>query len=258
MLPCLITHTSLLATNADATRRNHVTSDNLVCRYVNNCINFWQYLKWPHVDIKTALVVSLLFSSSVCVHVSTVPLSKKTDIHFQTAAQLWRFSLFPSFLPPSHSCVFLSSLYVLPPPLLSPPSLLDWWSKHRKRAGSVPPRQSWGWAFLQSSCAGVKSLLWFSFHLSSANHRAILPRLNSDPCKEFHSKDGLTPVSQLHPLPSLIFPLTTPFPFFQLASFMCWQSIGEKDSRNEVRGETESRRRAVVFNSRSHTLLENF
>ena len=116
MLPCLITHTSLLATNADATRRNHVTSDNLVWRYVNHCINFWQYLKWPHVDIKTALVVSLLFSSSVCVHVSTVPLSKKTDIHFQTAAQLWRFSLFPSFLPPSHSCVFLSSLSVLPPP----------------------------------------------------------------------------------------------------------------------------------------------
>lgn len=108
-----------------------------------------------------------------------------------------------SFSPPS-LCSF--------PLLLSPPSLLDWWSKHRKRAGSVPPRQSWGWAFLQSSCAGVKSLLWFSFHLSSANHSATLQRLNSDPCKEFHSKDGLTPVSQPHPPP--ILPLTIPFPFF--------------------------------------------
>lgn len=28
------------------------------------------------------------------------------------------------------------------------------------------------WAFLQCRCAGVKSLPWFSFHLSSANHDA--------------------------------------------------------------------------------------
>lgn len=144
---------------------------------------------------------------------------EKKHNHFQTALTIFSLPFLPftrvSFSPPS--------MCSLPPTScsLSPPSLLDWWSKHRKRAGSVPPRQSWRWAFLQSSCAGVKSLLWFSFHLSSANHRATLTRLNSDPCKEFHSKDGLTPVSQLHPLPSPIFPLTTPFPFFQLASFMC-------------------------------------
>lgn len=158
------------------------------------------------------VLLTFLFRSSVCVHVSTVPLKKKKNIFifrpqpssdvslslFLPSLLLLRLSLLPlcacSLPPPSLLLSFSPSS-----PLLSPPSLLDWWSKHRKRAGSVPPRQSWGWAFLQSSCAGVKSLLWFSFHLSSANHSATLPRLNSDPCKEFHSKDGLTPVSQLHP-----------------------------------------------------------
>lgn len=116
--------------------------------------------------------------------------------------------------PSSLSLIFsLSSLCVRPPSPSSPQSLLDWWSKHRKRAGSVPPHQSRGWAFLRSSCAGVKSLLWFSFHLSSANHRATLMRMNSDPGKEFHSKDGLTPGSQPHHLPPPIFDSLLLIPF---------------------------------------------
>lgn len=125
-----------------------------------------------------------------------------------------------SFSPPS-----LCSLPPFPSPSSSsPPSLLDWWSKHRKSAGSVPPRRSWRWAFLQSSCAGVKSLLWFSFHLSSANHRATQTRLNSDPCKEFHSKDGLTPVSQLHtpPPPSPPAPNRSIFPVLLLFLSFDW------------------------------------
>lgn len=120
-----------------------------------------------------------------------------------------------SFLPRSCSCLSLLPICSLPAPssflLFSPPSLLDWWSKHRKRAGSVPPRQSWAWAFLQRSCAGVKSLLWFSFHLSAANQSTTLQSLNSDPCKEFQSKDGLMPVSQLWTLLYPSIPLTTSF-----------------------------------------------
>lgn len=103
-------------------------------------------------------------------------------IFFLSAAQLWRYSRYS--LPPfcSFSLSPPSACALLPPP--PPQSLLDWWSKHRKRAGSVLPRQSRGWAFLRSSCAGVKSLLWFSFHLSSANHRDTLMRMNSDPSEE--------------------------------------------------------------------------
>ncbi len=216
------------------------------------------------VCITTVLGFNFAFQKQcvcLCTRFNCATQSKSRYSFSDRSAALTIFSLpflplaLVSFSPPSLCCPLVLLLLLL---LLSPPSLLDWWSKHRKRAGSVPPRQSWGWAFLQSSCAGVKSLLWFSFHLSSANHSATLQRLNFDPCKEFHSKDGLTPVSQLHPLPSLIFPLTTPFPFFQLASFMCWQSLGEKDSRNEVRGETESTSRPGICNHHSHALLENY
>lgn len=87
--------------------------------------------------------------------------SVKKQINFLTTALI-----FP-FLVPSLSQ--RSPLLLLPTRSCSP---LDWWSKHRKRAGSVPRRQSWGWAFLPSSCTEVKSLPWFSFHLSSANHNA--------------------------------------------------------------------------------------
>ena len=136
-----------------------------------------------------------------------------------------------------------------PPPSPLPPSLLDWRSKHRKRAGSVPPHQSWGWAFLQSSCAGVKSLLWFSFHLSSANHSATLQRLNSDPRKEFHSKDGLTPVSQLRRLPSPVFPLLL-LSFLSTGQFhVLTEPVGlkKKDSRDEVREVTMNRSTTLGF-----------
>lgn len=132
---------------------------------------------------------------------------------FQLCLSLsFRFFLSPSFLL---LCLSLLPICSLPAPssflLFSPPSLLDWWSKHRKRAGSVPPRQSWAWAFLQRSCAGVKSLLWFSFHLSTANQSTTLQSLNSDPCKEFQSKDGLMPFSQLWTLLYPSIPLTTSF-----------------------------------------------
>lgn len=109
-------------------------------------------------------------------------------------------TIFSSLPPFSSFSLSLLAPCVCPPSPSSPQSLLDWWSKHRKSAGSVPPHQSRGWAFLRSSCAGVKSLLWFSFHLSSANHRATLMRMNSDPGKESHSKDGRRPGSQLHHL----------------------------------------------------------
>lgn len=167
---------------------------------------------------------------SVCVHVSAVPLRGTKKNKTQKKPNIFRQQPSPddflSSLPPFCPCVFLSSLSVLlpsspspSPSSFSPPSLLDWWSKHRKSAGSVPPRQSWRWAFLQSSCTGVKSLLWFSFHLSSANHRATQTRLNSDPCKEFHSKDGLTPVSQLHPPPIAQFSPYYSFSFLSTGQF---------------------------------------
>lgn len=116
------------------------------------------------------------------------------------------------FLPFAHFLSLLPPHVPFPPPP-PPQSLLDWWSKHRKRAGSVLPRQSRGWAFLRSSCAGVKSLLWFSFHLSSANHRATLMRMNSDPSEEFHSKDRLMPVFYHCAISHL--PFYALFPFFQ-------------------------------------------
>lgn len=139
-----------------------------------------------------------------------------------------------SSLPPFRSFFLSPPPVCYPPSPTSPQSLLDWWSKHRKRAGSVPPHQSRGWAFLRSSCAGVKSLLWFSFHLSSANHRATLMRMNSDPGEEFHSKDGLTPGSQLHHLPPPVFASLLLLFLFQLDSFVHWQNIGKKNSRNKV------------------------
>ena len=66
--------------------------------------------------------------------------------------------LLPSFLLLIFS---LPSLCVCPPSPTSPQSLLDWWSKHRKRAGSVPPHQSRGWAFLQLLCWGQKFTVVF-------------------------------------------------------------------------------------------------
>lgn len=169
----------------------------------------------------------------VCVSVKTVLLCVKKQIFiFRPQSSSDDFL---SSLPPSLS---LASVSFSPPSLCSlplflcPSSLLDRWSKHRKRAGSVPPRQSWGWAFLQSSCAGVKSLLWFSFHLSSANHSATLQCLNSDPCKEFHSKEGLTPVSQLA-LPSHLSSYYS-FSFLSTGQYHALtEALGETHSRNE-------------------------
>lgn len=77
-----------------------------------------------------------------------------------------------------------------------------------------------------SSCAGVKSLRWFSFHLSSANHRAPLMRMNSDPGKEFHSKDGPTPGSQRHHLPPPIFT-----PYYAFSSFN-WTFCTQKKKKH--------------------------
>lgn len=136
-------------------------------------------------------------------------------------------TIFPSLPPFCSFSLSPPSACALPPPP-PPQSPLDWWSKHRKRAGSVPPHQSRGWAFLRSSCAGVKSLPWFSFHLSSANHRATLMRMNSDPGKEFHSKDGLTPGSQPHHLPPPVFDSSLLRLLFQLDSFVHWQNVGKK------------------------------
>lgn len=154
---------------------------------------------------------------------------RKKYIHFQTAAAA---AASANSLPPSCSCVFHSSHYALPPPSspAPPPPLCPCWiggvNTGREQAlfHHAGQRRGQGWAFLRSSCAGVKSLLWFSFHLSSANGGATLTRLNSDPCKEFHSKDGLTPVSQPRtpppprPQPP---PVRLPFSLFQAASFTC-------------------------------------
>lgn len=161
-------------------------------------------------------------------------------------------------LPPSASCVFHSSHRALPPPppFPPPPPLCPCWiggvNTGREQALFHHAGQRWGrgWAFLRSSCAGVKSLLWFSFHLSSANGGATLTRLNSDPCKEFPSKDGPTPVSQLPPpnpqtsSPSL--PLLPPTPYDSL--FLSFKQPVSRVDRVEVekeipddetRGETE-------------------
>lgn len=178
------------------------------------------------------MVWTLLFRGSVCVHVSTVPLRKKKTFIFR---------------PQPSSDDFLPSLppYVLPspPPLssssLSPPSLLDWWSKHRKRAGSVPPRQSWAGRSCRAPALGSKVYCGFHFTfpqpITEPHWRAwtLTPGKNSTQkmvWRQFHN---------CNPSHLPFFSLTTPFPFFQLASFMCWQSLGKKDSRNEVQGESE-------------------
>lgn len=136
---------------------------------------------------------------------------KNKNVHFQTTALLWRYSL--PFLPFAH---FLSLLPLCVPSLSPPPPHSPCWiggvNTGRERALFHHTRAGAGRSC--SSCAGVKSLLWFSFHLSSANHRATLMRMNSDPGKEFHSKDGLTPGSQLHHLPPPVFT-----PYYSFSSF---------------------------------------
>lgn len=164
------------------------------------------------------------------------------------------------FLPPSCSCVLHSSHCALPPPLPFPrhplplrPCWIGGVNTGREQALFHHAGQRWGqdWAFLRSSCAGVKSLLWFSFHLSSANGGAKLTRLNSDPCKEFHSKDGLTAVSQPQPPPQPRRP-QTPLPrcpsaphdspflsFKQPVSRVDRVKVRKGIPDDEARGETE-------------------
>lgn len=164
--------------------KSHIASDR---RYVNHCnylhCNYNFFFKWPHVYIqiciwKTVLGFSFVFLEAVCMIVYTFQLchSVKKQI-FIFRPQRRRFSLFPSSLPlapVSFSPPSLCSCLLLP---LSPPSPLDWWSKHRKRAGSVPPRQSW--AFLQSSCAGGQkfTVVFISPFLSQSQRHTTAPEL---------------------------------------------------------------------------------
>lgn len=127
----------------------------------------------------------------------------------------------------------LSSLCVRPPSPTPPQSLLDWWSKHRKRAGSVPPHQSRGWAFLQLLCWGQKfTVVFVSPFLSQSQSHAdayeLWPRQRI-PLKRWSDARFTTapsPTSRFYSL-LLLF-------LFQLDSFVHRQNIGKKNSRNKV------------------------
>lgn len=168
-------------------------------------------------------------------------LSKQEDISFQgtilsSLSQSCSLSLIllPFCAHTQHFYYQQKNHLPQPSPLASP--LLDWQSKHRKREGSIPPQQSGGWAFLHSSCAGVKSLLWFLFHLSSANHCTTLRCLNFDPNKDVSSKDTrFANAPPFTPPPSLVC-------FYSLKwSVMCVQwRYSSKDPRNPERGNRAS------------------
>lgn len=137
--------------------------------------------------------------------------------------------LFP-FLPLAH---FLSLLPLCAPSPTPPQSLLDWWSKHRKRAGSVPPHQSRGWAFLQLLCWGQKfTVVFISPFLSQSQSHAdayeLWPRQRIPLRRRSDARftTAPSPTSRFHSL-LLLF-------LFQLDSFVHCQNIGKKNSRNKV------------------------
>lgn len=231
-----MTHTDLHEQPLQIQRgqKSHLATRNSVWRYVNHC-KFW----WPI----NQTVPGFNCEGSVCVHVSAVPLrgtqknhekTKKTTTFSDSSRAPGIFSL--PFLP-------FARVSFSPPSLCSPhhtsplPPLHPCWiggvNTGRARALFHHARAGAGRS-CRAPALGSKVYCGFHFTFPQPITEPRRRAWTLTPAKNSTQKMVWRQFHNCIPLPSLNFPRTTPFPFFQLASFMCWQSLGKKEGKQRA------------------------